>query len=58
VLNDIVPVILPNPVNSTTYTVSINLDVNGYTWEINDGSLANVATGSGFYGQTTGQFGT
>lgn len=57
-LNDIVPIILPNPVNSTTYTVTINLDVNGYTWEIVDGNLAAVATSSAFYGETTGQFGT
>lgn len=33
-LNDIVPIILPSPENSTTYTVVVNLDVNGYTWNI------------------------
>ena len=58
VLNDIVPVILPNPENSTTYTVTINLDVNGYTWDIADSSLATVASASAFYGETTGQFST
>jgi hypothetical protein len=38
--------------------VTINLDVNGYTWDIVDGGLATVANSSAFYGETTGQFGT
>jgi hypothetical protein len=36
VLNDIVPIILPAPANSTTYTTVLNNDVNGYTWDITD----------------------
>jgi len=31
-LNDIVPLIVRNPTNSTTYTVIVNADVNGYTY--------------------------
>jgi len=57
-LNDIVPIILPNPTNSTTYTTVLNNDVNGYTWDIVDSSNATVSAGSGFYGEVTGQFAT
>jgi len=57
-LNDIVPIILPNPQNSTTYTTVLNNDVNGYTWEITDGNNLAVSVGSGFYGDVTGQFAT
>lgn len=31
-LNDIVPIIIRNPVNSASYEVKINCDVNGFTW--------------------------
>jgi len=57
-LNDIVPIILPNPANSTTYTVVLNNDVNGFTWDISDASNATVASSSAFYGEVTGQFST
>jgi hypothetical protein len=35
-LNDIVPVVLPSPENSTAYTVIIQCDVNGWTYDIVD----------------------
>ena len=41
-LNDIVPVVLPNPENSTTYTVIIQCDVNGWTYEIIDAAGATI----------------
>lgn len=30
--NDIVPIVLNNPNDSTVYTAIVNADVNGYTW--------------------------
>lgn len=43
-LNDIVPVILPNPENSTTYTVIIQADVNGWTYQIINAAGSPVVT--------------
>jgi hypothetical protein len=57
VLNDIVPIVLPDPLNSTTYTCIINADVNGYTWSIVDAGGAAISNGSNPYGNTSGQFG-
>jgi len=55
-VNDIVPIILPNPLNSTVYTCTIDSDVNGYTWNVTNSTGAAVSTGSELYGAVTGQF--
>lgn len=52
-LNDIVPMVLPNPTNSTTYTVIIQCDVNGWTYEILDSSGATVQALSAPYASRT-----
>ena len=57
ILNDIVPIVLNNPQDSTSYTAIVNSDVNGYTWQILNSNNAPVATGGNPYGDTTGQFG-
>jgi hypothetical protein len=57
VMNDVVPLVIPDPENSTTYTCVVNADVNGYTWSISNSSGAPVSTGSNPYGVTSGQFG-
>lgn len=49
-LNDIVPIVLSNPVNDNAYTVIISADVNGYTWSVQNQQGASVNTGSGLYG--------
>lgn len=33
-MNDVVPIVITNPGNNLTYRVIIQLDVNGYTWEV------------------------
>lgn len=40
-LNDIEPIVLNNPGNSTKYTVTVIADVNGWTWEV-AGATGNV----------------
>jgi len=52
-LNDYVPVTIPNPTNSTRYTVTIQCDVNGYTWEVVSG-IGTVSAGSALYGVNAG----
>jgi hypothetical protein len=55
--NDIVPIILPSPTDSTVYTVIVDTDVNGYTWSVLNAANSPVSTGSEAYGDLTGQFG-
>lgn len=45
-LNDYVPVVIPDILNSTRYTVTIQCDVNGYTYAVVDSSGASVQVGS------------
>jgi hypothetical protein len=52
-LNDIVPIVLPNPENSTTYTVIIQADVNGWTYQILNAAGSPVVVQSAAYGQST-----
>jgi len=52
-LNDIVPIVLPNPENSTTYTVIIQADVNGWTYQILNSVGSPVTVQSAAYGQST-----
>jgi hypothetical protein len=56
-MNDVVPLVIPDPQNSTTYTCVINADVNGYTWSVTDSAGGQVSTVSNPYGATSGQFG-
>jgi hypothetical protein len=53
-MNDVVPIVISNPGNNLTYRVIIQLDVNGYTWEVQSTPGNPVDTGSGPYGRTTG----
>jgi hypothetical protein len=57
-MNDVVPITISNPGNNLTYRVIVQLDVNGYTWEVQSTPGVPVDTGSGPYGRTTGQFQT
>jgi hypothetical protein len=34
IMNDVVPITISNPGNNLTYRVIVQLDVNGYTWEV------------------------
>jgi hypothetical protein len=52
--NDIVPLVITDPTNSTTYNVIVNADVNGYTWDIINGSGTTVGTGTQLYGAVAG----
>jgi len=53
VLNDIVPIVLTNPTNDTTYTVIVSADVNGYTYEIQTQNGAATQFVTSLYGETT-----
>jgi hypothetical protein len=53
-MNDVVPLVIPDPQNSTTYTCVINADVNGYTWNVVDSTGTNISAGSNPYGVTSG----
>ena len=56
VFNDIRSIIIPSPTNSSQYLVTIQADVNGYTYSI--ATLAGVTqfTASENYGARAGQF--
>lgn len=55
-MNDIVPIVISNPTNDTSYQVIISADVNGYTWTIQNQSATTVAAGTNLYGNATEQF--
>lgn len=57
-LNDIVPVVISNPTNNDAFTVIVSADVNGYTWLLQDQAGSVLNTGTGLYGDATGQFAT
>jgi hypothetical protein len=56
VFNDIVPITISDPTNSTVYTAIVNSDVNGYTWTVQNSIGTTTDAGTALYGTNTKQF--